>query len=77
MSDACSNGQGFCTETLQCDSGHWIVRSDDPNACTSVENVSEACSGGDGYCTATLQCDGGHWVPRTSDPAACTSGPGG
>jgi hypothetical protein len=61
---------------LQCDSGHWIVRSDDPNACTSVEDVSEACSGGDGYCTATLQCDGGHWVPRTSDAAACTSGPG-
>jgi len=77
VSDSCSNGSGFCTETLQCDSGHWIARADDSASCTSVENVSEPCSGGDGYCTATLQCDGGYWVPRTSDSAACTSGPGG
>jgi hypothetical protein len=74
--DACNKGQGFCTETLQCDNGRWIIRQDDPNACTTVENVQEPCSVGGGYCTATLQCDGGHWVARTSDPAACTSGPG-
>jgi Phage tail lysozyme len=74
--DACSKGNGFCTETLQCDSGHWIVRQDDPAACTTVENVQESCDVGGGYCTATLQCDGGHWVPRSDDPAACTSGPG-
>jgi uncharacterized membrane protein YgcG len=74
--DACNKGQGFCTETLQCDNGHWIVRQDDPNACTTVENVEEPCSVGGGYCTATLQCENGHWVPRVDDPAACTSGPG-
>lgn len=74
--DACSKGNGFCTDTLQCDGGHWIIRQDDPAACTTVENVEEPCSVGGGYCTATLQCDGGHWVPRSSDPAACTSGPG-
>jgi GH25 family lysozyme M1 (1,4-beta-N-acetylmuramidase) len=74
--DACSQGAGFCTETLQCDGGHWIIRKDDPAACTTVENVQEPCSQGDGYCTETLQCDGGYWVPRTSDPDACTSGPG-
>jgi hypothetical protein len=77
VNDSCSNGSGFCTETLQCDNGHWIARTDDSTSCTSVENVSEPCSGGDGYCTTTLQCDGGYWVPRTSDSAACTSGPGG
>jgi uncharacterized membrane protein YgcG len=74
--DACSKGAGFCTETLQCDNGHWIIRQDDPNACTTVENVEEPCHEGNGYCTATLQCDNGHWVPRRDDPAACTSGPG-
>ena len=74
--DACSKGNGFCTETLQCDSGHWIIRQDDPNACTTVVNEQESCSEGGGYCTATLQCENGHWVPRSSDPAACTSGPG-
>jgi len=74
--DACSKGQGFCTATLQCDSGHWIVRQDDPSACTTVEDVEEPCSVGGGYCTATLQCENGHWVPRVDDPAACTSGPG-
>ncbi len=74
--DACSEGDGFCTATLQCDGGHWIVRKDDPTACSTVDDVEESCKEGDGYCTATLQCDGGHWVPRTSDSAACTSGPG-
>lgn len=74
--DACSKGNGFCTETLQCDNGHWIVRQDDAAACTTIENVEEPCNEGGGYCTATLQCENGHWVPRTSDPAACTSGPG-
>jgi hypothetical protein len=76
-SDACSQGNGFCTDTLQCDNGHWIIRQDDPNACTTVENVQERCNEPGGYCTATLQCDGDNWVPRTDDPAACTSGPGG
>ncbi len=74
--DACNKGNGFCTETLQCDSGHWIVRQDDPSACTTTENVEEPCSVGGGYCTETLQCDGGHWIPRNDDPSACTSGPG-
>jgi uncharacterized membrane protein YgcG len=74
--DACSQGNGFCTATLQCDSGHWIVRQDDPNACTTVEDVDEPCSAGGGYCTETLQCDNGHWVPRQDDSSACTSGPG-
>ena len=74
--DACSKGQGFCTATLQCDSGHWIVRQDDPNACTTVEDAEESCSVGPGYCTQTLQCESGHWVPRQDDAHACTSGPG-
>ena len=76
MSDACSGGQGYCTETLQCDNSHWIVLSYDTHACTTVVNASEPCSGGDGYCTATLQCQSGRWVPRSSDASACTSGPG-
>jgi GH25 family lysozyme M1 (1,4-beta-N-acetylmuramidase) len=74
--DACSQGSGFCTATLQCDGGHWIIRKDDPAACTTVDDVQEPCAQGDGYCTETLQCDGGFWVPRSSDPDACTSGPG-
>jgi len=74
--DACDKGDGFCTATLQCDGGHWIVRQDDAAACTTVDDVQEDCSAGGGYCTATLQCDGGHWVPRQDDPNACTSGPG-
>jgi hypothetical protein len=74
--DACSQGSGFCTDTLQCDSGHWIVRQDDPAACTKVVNEAISCNVGAGYCTDTLQCDGGHWIPRQDDPTACTSGPG-
>jgi hypothetical protein len=74
--DDCNKGGGFCTATLQCDSGHWIVRQDDPSACTTVVNEQISCSEGDGFCTSTLQCESGHWVPRSSDPAACTSGPG-
>jgi hypothetical protein len=74
--DACNEAEGFCTETLQCLNGHWIIRADDSHACTSVQNVEESCNEGNGYCTATLQCDGDHWVPRSSDPNACTSGPG-
>ncbi len=74
--DACNKSNGFCTETLQCDNGHWIVRQDDPNACTTVVNEQIPCSEGGGYCTSTLQCENGNWVPRASDPQACTSGPG-
>jgi len=74
--DSCDKGNGYCTDTLQCDSGHWIVRQDDPTACSTVENVQIACNQAGGYCTDTLQCDGGHWVPRQDDPNACTSGPG-
>ena len=74
--DACSKGAGFCTDTLQCDAGHWIVRQDDPHACTTVKNESISCDKGNGYCTSTLQCENGHWVPRSTDPQACTSGPG-
>ncbi len=74
--DACSEGAGYCTETLQCDGGHWIIRKDDPSACSTVVNKQIACSQGGGYCTETLQCDGGFWVPRSDDPSACTSGPG-
>jgi hypothetical protein len=72
--DSCDKGNGFCTQTLQCDNGHWIVRQDDPAACTTVENVEEPCNVGNGYCTATLQCFNGHWVPRQTDPNPCTSG---
>jgi lysozyme len=75
--DACTQGDGFCTATLQCDNGHWIVRQDDSAACTTVDDVQEPCSQAGGYCTATLQCDGDFWVPRPDDPTACTSGPGG
>jgi Phage tail lysozyme len=74
--DACDEPSTYCTGTLQCYDGHWIVRQDDPNACDGTHDVEIACHEGDGYCTETLQCDGGHWVPRTSDPDACTSGPG-
>jgi hypothetical protein len=74
--DACNKPAGFCTPTLQCDDGHWIVRQDDSHACTSVQNVEESCNKGNGYCTHTLQCDNGHWVPRANDPAKCTTGPG-
>ncbi len=74
--DTCSQGGGFCTETLQCDAGHWIVRQDDSHACTTVKNESISCSKGNGYCTSTLQCENGHWVARSTDPYACTSGPG-
>src|SRR5208283_5114012 len=54
--DACTQGDGFCTATLQCDNGHWIVRQDDPSACTTVDDVQEPCSQVGGYCTTTLQC---------------------
>ena len=74
--DACNHGPGYCTATLQCDDGHWIVRQDDPHACTTVVNVQESCDKGPGFCTSTLQCENGHWVPRVDDPHACTSGPG-
>jgi hypothetical protein len=80
--DACSYGDGYCTATMQCDSGQWVPRSSDPAACTSGPGAtgggssSNACSYGDGYCTDTMQCDNGQWVPRTSDPTSCTSGPG-
>jgi hypothetical protein len=74
--DACNKPAGFCTETLQCDNGHWTLRQDDSDACTQVENVQESCNVGGGYCTATLQCENGRWVPRSQDPANCTSGPG-
>jgi len=73
--DACSEPSNYCTDTLQCYNGHWIVRQDDPKACSSYHNVEIACHEGNGYCTDTLQCENGHWVPRTSDPYACTSGP--
>jgi hypothetical protein len=74
--DACDKPAGFCTDMLQCDNGHWVIRQDDSHACTDVENVQEACSVGDGYCTASLQCENGHWVPRKDDADACTLGPG-
>ena len=72
--DACNKPKGFCTETLQCDNGHWIVRQDDPNACTTWDNIQIACDVGPGYCTPTLQCENGVWVNRLDDPHACTSG---
>lgn len=33
--DDCNKGPGFCTQTLQCDNGHWVPRTSDPQACTS------------------------------------------
>ncbi len=76
--DSCSEGDGYCTATSQCDGHHWVPRSSDPAACTSGPGAtpSDYCSEGDGYCTSTSQCDDHHWVPRSSDPSACTSGPG-
>ncbi len=74
--DACSAPAGFCTPTLQCYDGHWIIRQDDPNACNGYTNVEEVCHEDNGYCTPTLQCENDHWVPRASDPAACTHGYG-
>jgi len=74
--DACNKGPGFCTLTLQCDNGHWIVRQDDPNACTMIVNEEIPCNEGGGFCTSTLQCENHQWVPRSTDPQACTSGPG-
>jgi hypothetical protein len=74
--DACNKPAGFCTPTLQCYNGHWIIRQDDPNACSGYTNVEEPCNQDNGYCTPTLQCENGHWVPRSSDPAACTHGYG-
>jgi hypothetical protein len=35
VQEPCSQGDGYCTETLQCDGGHWVPRQDDPSACTS------------------------------------------
>jgi len=32
---------GYCTETLQCDGGHWVPRQDDPSAGTSVPEPTE------------------------------------
>jgi len=81
-SDACTYGDGYCTATMQCDSGEWVPRETDPTACTSGPGAtgggggSSACSYGDGYCTDTMQCENGTWVPRQTDPDACTSGPG-
>jgi hypothetical protein len=76
LPDACNAAPGFCTPTLQCYQGHWIIRQDDPNACNGYTNVEEPCHEDNGYCTPTLQCENGHWVPRASDPAACTHGYG-
>jgi len=75
---SCSFGPGYCTQTDQCENGHWVPRANDPTACTSGPgaSTSNSCNEGPGYCTATSQCDNGQWVPRASDPAACTSGPG-
>jgi Phage tail lysozyme len=73
---ACSEGDGYCTETLQCDNHHWVDRYDDPAACTSGPGASDYCGEGGGYCTASQQCENHHWVDRDDDPAACTSGPG-
>ena len=81
-SDPCSYGNGYCTSTMQCDSGQWVPRSSDATACTSGPassgggGMGNSCSDGNGYCTSTLQCDNGHWVQRTSDRTKCTSGPG-
>ena len=35
VEEACHEGDGYCTATLQCDGGHWVPRSSDPDACTS------------------------------------------
>ncbi len=77
-SGACPYGDGYCTSTMQCESGHWVYRYTDPMACTSGpgSTSSQSCSYGNGYCTATQQCDNGQWVARSTDPTACTSGPG-
>ena len=68
---------GFCTATLQCDSGHWIVRQDDsvgvhdrggrPGAVQPVRRVLH------GDAAVRRRLLGG----SPDDPDACTSGPGG
>ena len=77
----CTEGDGYCTVTLQCDNHVWVHRDSDPAKCTSgpgstTGTTGESCTEGDGYCTTTQQCENHVWVPRDSDPAKCTSGPG-
>jgi hypothetical protein len=76
LSGGCSEGDGYCTATSQCEDHHWVPRYSDPAACTSGPGASSYCGEGDGYCTSTSQCDNHQWGPRYSDPASCTSGPG-
>jgi hypothetical protein len=70
-------GQNTCTETLQCDDGHWVARPSDPSACDRGVESNGACITDSGAveaentCTSTLQCDDGVWVDRFDDPTAC------
>jgi lysozyme len=69
--------QSTCTETLECDNGSWVARSNDTSSCNTGIEANGACLTDTGSvepldtCTSTLQCDDGVWVDRMSDPAAC------
>jgi hypothetical protein len=66
-----------CTETLQCDAGAWVSRTDDPSNCITGVVAGGGCATDTGSvvpqntCTPTLQCDDGVWVARANDPSSC------
>jgi hypothetical protein len=66
-----------CTETLQCDAGAWVSRTDDPSDCITGVVAGGGCVTDTGSvvpqntCTSTLQCDDGVWVNRADDPSSC------
>jgi len=72
-----SYDQNTCTENLQCTSGHWVNRYDDPSACKTGILAGGACLNDEGgevaqnTCSGSLQCDDGQWVDRFDDPSAC------
>jgi len=66
-----------CTETLQCDAGAWVSRTDDQSDCITGVVAGGGCVTDTGSvvpqntCTSTLQCDDGVWVNRADDPSSC------
>ena len=66
-----------CTETLQCDAGAWVSRTNDPANCITGVVAGGGCVTDTGSvvpqntCTSTLQCDDGVWIARADDPSSC------
>jgi hypothetical protein len=66
-----------CTQTLQCNNGKWVSRSNDPSSCrVGIEPYGECLTDTGSIvsmntCTSTLECDNGVWVSRSSDPFGC------